>query len=145
MRFIASSAIASSAALCSCCGGKYPAVRQRFSRSRFFVSFVSAFLASRIPRFSLIPGSGRTHRLHEAAFQVTEGERITRADGAVMHAEVRIGDSMVMLGEAMDGKQGPLPGMIYLYADDADATYQRASQVIPKTLVPKPRLSCLLR
>jgi PhnB protein len=60
------------------------------------------------------------------AFQATEGERITRPDGAVMHAEVRIGDSVIMLGEAMGGEQQPLPGMIYLYVDDADTTYQRA-------------------
>jgi PhnB protein len=42
-----------------------------------------------------------------------------------MHAEVRIGDSIVMMGEAM-GEFQPLPSSIHLYVDDTDATYQRA-------------------
>ncbi len=41
----------------------------------------------------------------------------------VMHAEVRIGDSMVMLGDAPDQ---PMPAMIHLYMPDVDAVYRRA-------------------
>ena len=50
---------------------------------------------------------------------------MTRPDGSIMHAEVRIGDSVVMMGEAM-GECTPMPGTIYLYVNDADAVYQRA-------------------
>jgi PhnB protein len=52
---------------------------------------------------------------------------MTRPDGTIMHAEVRIGDSIVMMGEAM-GECMPMPGTIYLYVHDADAVYQRALQ-----------------
>jgi PhnB protein len=44
-----------------------------------------------------------------------------------MHAEVRIGDSVVMLSDAM-GEWKLMPTSIYLYVNDADATYQRALQ-----------------
>ena len=50
-----------------------------------------------------------------------------RPDGSVGHAEVKIGDSIVMLGEPM-GDMSPMPGSIYLYVSDTDAVYQRALQ-----------------
>ena len=49
------------------------------------------------------------------------------AQGTIMHAEVRIGDSVVMLSDAM-GVCKPMPTAIYLYVDDVDVTYQRALQ-----------------
>jgi PhnB protein len=42
-----------------------------------------------------------------------------------MHAELRIGDSVVMLADAA-GDFKPLPCALYLYVPDADATYRRA-------------------
>ena len=51
--------------------------------------------------------------------------REDRPDGAIMHAEIRIGDSMVMLGES-SAEFGPMPSSIYLYVTDCDAVYQRA-------------------
>ena len=46
-------------------------------------------------------------------------------DGTVVHAQVRIGDSMVMLGQA-GGEMGPMPAMLYLYDANVDAAYARA-------------------
>ncbi len=48
-----------------------------------------------------------------------------RSDGSVSHAEVRIGDSVVMMGEPMDASKS-MPGMLYLYIPDVDAAYKRA-------------------
>jgi PhnB protein len=48
-------------------------------------------------------------------------------DGTIMHAEVKIGDSIVMMGEAR-GDCKPMPGSLYVYVNDADATYRRALQ-----------------
>jgi uncharacterized glyoxalase superfamily protein PhnB len=45
-------------------------------------------------------------------------------DGAIMHADVLIGDSHVMLGQAAD--DGPFPGMLHLYLLDCDSSYSRA-------------------
>ena len=50
-------------------------------------------------------------------------------DGAIMHAELRIGDSIVMMGDAGSGGQfAPTQSMIHLYVNDADAFYKSALQ-----------------
>lgn len=59
------------------------------------------------------------------AFDAEEKERMSLPDGVVAHAEVKIGDSIVMLGEA-SGKHKPLPAMLYLYVNDVDTTFKRA-------------------
>ncbi len=48
-----------------------------------------------------------------------------REDGAFMHGEICIGDSKLMLGGAMDGHPA-MPGMFYVYVDDADDTFRKA-------------------
>lgn len=58
------------------------------------------------------------------AFGAVETERVARPDGGIMHAEVRIGDSAVMLGEPMGHSTSPAG--LYLYVEDVDATYARA-------------------
>src|SRR5512138_76738 len=50
---------------------------------------------------------------------------MTRPDGTIMHTEVKIGDSHVMMGEPM-GDTAPIPGSLYLYVKNVDATYRRA-------------------
>jgi PhnB protein len=60
--------------------------------------------------------------------KVFGGERIAfmhRPDGSVMHAAVRIGDSVVMMGETPEGSD-PFPAMLYLYLEDAEAAYRQA-------------------
>lgn len=51
--------------------------------------------------------------------------RVDRPDGSVMHAEVRLDDSLVMIGGAATGarNEGPL---LHLYVPDVDAVYARA-------------------
>jgi PhnB protein len=50
-----------------------------------------------------------------------------RPDGTVGHAQVKIGDSMVMLAEATP-EYPASPCAIYMYVKDADALYKRAIQ-----------------
>lgn len=52
-------------------------------------------------------------------------EPMKRPDGSIMHAELKIGDSRVMVGEANEQCQ-PTQAQLYFYVPDADATYQRA-------------------
>jgi len=61
------------------------------------------------------------------AFGATERMRLPRSDGSVMHAEVTMGDSIVMMGEPMGG-MGPVPGAIFLRVSDADEAYRKALQ-----------------
>jgi PhnB protein len=51
--------------------------------------------------------------------------RMPRPDGTIGHAEVRIGDSMLMLAEASE-QWPPMPAGLYVYVPDTDAAYQRA-------------------
>lgn len=72
-----------------------------------------------------VQGAAELLEFLKKAFDAKETERITRPDGTIGHAEVRIGDSMVMLDDAM-GESKAMPTAIYLYVNDADATYKRA-------------------
>ena len=59
------------------------------------------------------------------AFGAEEVHRTTLPDGRVMHAQVQIGDSMVMMGESMEGFPAT-PASLYLYVPDVDAVYRTA-------------------
>jgi PhnB protein len=59
------------------------------------------------------------------AFGAQELAKYASPDGVVHHAEIRVGDSVVEMGEA-HGKYGPMPTMFYLYVADCDAVYRRA-------------------
>lgn len=59
------------------------------------------------------------------AFEAEEIARHADPNGRIVHAEVRIGDSMLEMGEA-HGPHQPMPSGIYLYVADVDATYKRA-------------------
>ena len=60
----------------------------------------------------------------KAAFDAEETERVPNSDGTTKHAEVRIGDSVVMMGMAR-GKPS-VPGMLYVYTEEVDTAYSRA-------------------
>ena len=70
---------------------------------------------------------------YKAAFGAEEVSRMTGPGGMIMHAEIRIGDSVIMLGEESEewGSKLPLmlggtPGSLHIYVPDADAAFQRA-------------------
>lgn len=60
-------------------------------------------------------------------FGATETFRGIGSEGGI-HAEVRIGNSMVMIGGGGAWKGEPSPATLYLYIDDVDAVYTRALQ-----------------
>jgi PhnB protein len=61
----------------------------------------------------------------QSAFDAVVVAKEMRADGSIMHAEVRIGTSMLMTGEASESF-GPMPASIYLYVEDCDRVYRKA-------------------
>jgi uncharacterized glyoxalase superfamily protein PhnB len=60
-----------------------------------------------------------------AAFDARETFRMERPDGTVAHAEVVIGDSIVMMGEP-ESDRDLMPAMLSMRVDDVDTAYQRA-------------------
>ena len=59
------------------------------------------------------------------ALAAEELARYVGPDGTILHARVKIGDSVVEMGEA-HGPYQPMPTMFYLYVDECDALYLRA-------------------
>ncbi|HXH10729.1 MAG TPA: VOC family protein [Alphaproteobacteria bacterium] len=77
--------------------------------------------------FLVVQGASTLIDFLKQAFDATEVFRMADPDGAVMHAEVKIGDSIIMMGEA-SGEHKPMPVGMYLYVNDVDAVYKRALQ-----------------
>ncbi|QEM67513.1 VOC family protein [Geobacter sp. FeAm09] len=71
-----------------------------------------------------VPRAAELLEFMKRAFQAREKERIERPDGSVGHAEVIVGDSVVMLGEPKEC--GAMPAALYLYVPDVHAVYLRA-------------------
>jgi PhnB protein len=72
--------------------------------------------------------SGDTARLIDFvkdAFGAVELGRMPRPDGGIAHAEVRIGDSVVMMFDTYEGWPGT-PAFLRLYVSDGDAVHRRA-------------------
>ena len=88
------------------------------------VSFKPEAYHTVTPYLSVQGASGLIQFLKEV-FDATEIERMPGPEGRIMHAEVRIGDSIVMMGDASDPSKA-MPGMLYVYVPDTDATYQAA-------------------
>ena len=74
-------------------------------------------------------------------------QEVTRAvgpDGKIMHAELRIGDSVVMLSDEFPGMSsarapkalGGTTGGLFLYLPDVDAAFRRAVEAGCKVLMP---------
>jgi PhnB protein len=74
-----------------------------------------------------VHGAAKLIKFLTQAFDAKETYRLPGPNGEVVHAEVKIGDSMVMVGEATD-QWKPMPATIALYVEDTDAWYKRALQ-----------------
>jgi uncharacterized glyoxalase superfamily protein PhnB len=59
------------------------------------------------------------------ALGAMEIRRFAGPDGRIMHAEVRIGDSVIMLGDK-SGESRAWTAMLHVYVADCDASYKRA-------------------
>lgn len=59
------------------------------------------------------------------AFDAEEIAKYATPDGAIMHAQVRIGDSALEMGEPQ-GPYQPLSAMFYMYVPNVDAVYNQA-------------------
>jgi len=78
-----------------------------------------------ITPYLIVDDAGRLIEFMKAAFGATVTFAMTNPDGKIGHTELRVGNSMVMLGEARP-EWPARPAMLYLYVDDVDATYQKA-------------------
>ena len=81
----------------------------------------------------VVPNAGKVIEFVQKAFGGKVVDRYDGPNGSVMHAEIKIGDSVVMCGEpAPERGWGPMPAALSIYVDDAaavDATYRRALEL----------------
>jgi PhnB protein len=75
--------------------------------------------------YLVIKGAQRVIDFLKQAFGATDLRRYEMPDGTIMHAEVRIDDTVIMMGDA--GEEWPaIPSFLHVYVPDVDATYARA-------------------
>jgi PhnB protein len=80
---------------------------------------------STVSPYLIAAGAQRVIDFLKRAFAAKELRRYDLPDGSIMHAEVRIGDSVVMIGDAGDNWPA-VPAHLHVYVEDVDATYARA-------------------
>ncbi|SQF99927.1 glyoxalase/bleomycin resistance protein/dioxygenase [Paucimonas lemoignei] len=92
-----------------------------------------------------VKGASEAIEFYKKAFGAVQDFRLDSPDGRVAHAALRVGNSMLMLGEPCDEgvlgspeTLGKVPSGLYLYVEDADQVFQRAleagaEQVMPMT------------
>lgn len=75
--------------------------------------------------YLVVKGAARLIDFVKQAFSAQEDHCFADPQGVVNHAELTIGDSKLMIGEAKT-PEGAMPSTLYLYVSDADATFARA-------------------
>jgi PhnB protein len=73
----------------------------------------------------VVQGAGKLIDFLKAAFDAQETFRMLQPDGSIGHAELRIGNSMIMLGEANEQYKAR-PANLQVYLEDVDGVYARA-------------------
>jgi PhnB protein len=75
--------------------------------------------------YFIIDGAQRFIDLLKTIFDAKELRRYDMPDGTVMHAEIQVDDSVIMLGNSSE-KFPPVPVVIHVYVPDVDAVFQKA-------------------
>jgi uncharacterized glyoxalase superfamily protein PhnB len=89
----------------------------------------------------VVAGAAKAIDFYKKAFGAEEIMRFPTPDGDIMHAEIKIGDSIVMLGDEMPGTKSPktLGGAsvgFFIYTENVDASWKRAIGAGAKEAVP---------
>ncbi len=75
--------------------------------------------------YLIVNGASNTIEFLKRAFDAVELRRFDNPDGTVMHAEVRIDDTVLMLADSAPNWPA-IPAHVHIYVPDVDTTYQRA-------------------
>jgi PhnB protein len=77
--------------------------------------------------YLLVQGAADLIEFMAAAFGAREQFRMTGVNGGVGHAEVEVGDSVIMLADSSETDRDlVMPATIHLYVPDCDAAYRAA-------------------
>jgi len=91
----------------------------------------------------VVDGAAKALDFYKKALEAEEVMRFPGPDGTIMHAEIRIGDSRIMLGDEMpeQGGRGPksyggTPVSFFVYRENVDAAWKRAVEAGGKPIMP---------
>ena len=91
----------------------------------------------------VVSGAAKAIEFYQRAFGAREISRFVGPDGSIMHAVVQIGNSMVMLGDEMEGPGGRSPKTLggtpvslFIYQGNVDAAWKRAVDAGAKVTMP---------
>jgi PhnB protein len=78
-----------------------------------------------------LDNAAQTIDWYKKALGAEEVSRSVGPDGKIMHAELKIGDSRIMVNDVMQGYKGPQafggsPASLWLYVENSDALFKRA-------------------
>lgn len=78
--------------------------------------------------YLIIDGAADVIEFATRAFDARQrGDRMEMPNGKIGHAELQIGDSMIMLADAPGGDEGqPMPATLHVYVEDVDKVYRQA-------------------
>jgi PhnB protein len=79
----------------------------------------------RVSPYLIVKDVEKTMEFIKYVFGGKEREKMEMADGSVNHAEMSIGDSVIMMGKASNEHQIQNT-MLYIYVEDTDASYKTA-------------------
>ena len=88
-----------------------------------------------------VRGADKAIAFYKKAFGAEERMRFPGPDGLIMHAEIHIGDSVIMLADEMQGSRSPesiggTPVSFFVYGDNVDAAWKRAVDAGATPVVP---------
>ena len=95
----------------------------------------------RVMPYLIVDGAGAAIDFYCSVLGATERLRMPAPDGRIGHAELQLGDSMIMLADenAQMGARGPraiggTPVSLHVYVEDSDAVFERAVQAGARAL-----------
>lgn len=91
--------------------------------------------------YLVVGDAARAIDFYKQAFGASELVRMGAPEGKIGHAELKIGDSMIMLSDEMMGNRSPKtlggsPVSIFLYVEDVDSVFNKAINAGAKSDAP---------
>lgn len=98
----------------------------------------------RVTPYLSVDGAAKAIAFYSDILGATEHVRMDGPDGKIGHAELKIGDSVVMLADSFDGAEsaptpvalGGSPVTLMVYVEDVDDVFARALKAGAKEIVP---------
>ena len=75
--------------------------------------------------YLIVNGAPTLIQFMKQTFEAEGGEVVKGPDGRIAHAELKIGDSVVMLADSTE-KYPPIGSHLYVYLENVDSTFNRA-------------------